>query len=89
MAGPTALPAAQMKAIHVYMGGIGLQQFFIFVFLGLVVGFHKEMLGMERSGQLGIGKGKWRGLLYVLYASLGLITVSQYTGRQCQLLISS
>jgi len=75
MAGPTALPAAQMKAIHVYMGGIGLQQFFIFVFLGLAVGFHREMLGMERGGQLGIGKGKWRGLLYVLYASLGLITI--------------
>ncbi|MCJ1485727.1 hypothetical protein MMC06_005902 [Schaereria dolodes] len=76
MAPSTAPPAEQLKGIHVYMGGIGLQQFFIVVFLGLAVKFHVTMLGMERSGALvGTGKGGWRRLLFTLYGSLALISV--------------
>ena len=87
MAGPTALPADQMKAIHVYMGGIGLQQFFIFVFLGLAVKFNMEMLKMESRGRLASTKTEWRRLLYALYASLGLITVSSLPFHLRQILI--
>lgn len=75
LAGPTADDAQVMRGIHLYMGGIGLQQFFIFLFLGVAVYFHRQMLRSERLGGTGRGKEGWRPLLYVLYASLGLITV--------------
>jgi hypothetical protein len=71
-AGPTAPMDQQLKGVHIYMGGIGLQQFFIFVFLALGVKFHREMLGLER---MGAAKQRWRALLYTLYGSLGFITV--------------
>lgn len=61
---------------NIYMGGIGLQQLFIFAFLALVIMFHRRMLTLEREGVLAsTGKTNWRTLLYCLYASLLLITV--------------
>ncbi|CZR56476.1 related to RTA1-involved in 7-aminocholesterol resistance [Phialocephala subalpina] len=72
-AGPTAPVDQQMKGVHIYMGGIGLQQFFIFVFLGLAVKFQREMRRLERMGP-GAKMG-WRGVLWTLYGSLGFITV--------------
>jgi hypothetical protein len=78
MAGPTSSPADQMKAIRVYMGGIGLQQLFIVAFVSLAARFHLEM---AKAGQHvptnGHGRKGWKGLLVTLYVSLGLITVSQ------------
>ncbi|KAI1610971.1 RTA1 domain-containing protein [Exophiala viscosa] len=72
-AGPTAPAAKQLQGIHIYMGGIGLQQFFILIFVGFGVKFQREMLELERRGVP--AKKKWRGLLYTLYTTLGLITV--------------
>jgi RTA1 like protein len=74
-AGPNDPTAKVMKGIHIYMGGIGLQQFFIFVFLGLAIKFHLEMKAFERQGLMGAGKGGWMKLLWATYASLGFITV--------------
>jgi hypothetical protein len=71
-AGPTAPVAQQLKGVHIYMGGIGLQQFFIFIFLALGVKFHREMLAWEYTGS---AKQGWKRLLFTLYASLGFITV--------------
>ena len=71
-AGPTSPQDQIMKGIHIYMGGIGLQQFFIFIFLGLAVKFHVQMLALDR---LGLGKDGWKRLLFTLYGSLGFITV--------------
>ncbi|KAE9364408.1 RTA1 domain-containing protein [Stipitochalara longipes BDJ] len=71
-AGPTAPMAQQLKGVHIYMGGIGLQQFFIFIFLGLGVKFHREMLLLERMGS---AKDGWKRLLFTLYGSLGFITI--------------
>lgn len=79
-AGPTSPPSRQMQGIHIYMGGIGLQQFFILIFLVLAVKFHSEMLKMEKlstSAPLTSSKRRWRPLLYTLYGTLGLITVSR------------
>jgi len=42
MGGPSATPDQQKKGINIYMGGIGMQEFFIIVFLGLVIKFHLE-----------------------------------------------
>jgi hypothetical protein len=72
-AGPTAPVDQQMKGVHIYMGGIGLQQFFIFIFLGLAVKFH---LTMRKSEKMGQARGGWKRLLWTLYGSLGFITVS-------------
>ncbi|CAG7935435.1 unnamed protein product [Penicillium nalgiovense] len=64
----------QMHGIHVYMGGIGIQEFFIVCFLILAVQFHRIMLQLERAGRLPIDKQRWRPLLYALYGSLVAIT---------------
>ncbi len=71
-AGPTAPQDQQMRGVHIYMGGIGLQQFFIFVFLGLVGKFHLEMRALSVVGG---AKEGWKGLMWTFYASLGFITV--------------
>ncbi|KAJ6591372.1 RTA1 like protein-domain-containing protein [Mycena sp. CBHHK59/15] len=60
-----------LMGIHIYMGGIGLQQFFIFLFVGLVVRFHYKMNRLPFSDR----PTDWRTLLRVLYASLVLITI--------------
>ncbi|KAI8958806.1 hypothetical protein F5Y11DRAFT_351113 [Daldinia sp. FL1419] len=43
MAGPTAPPDERLEAIHIYMSGIGLQQFFIVLFVVFAVGFHEYL----------------------------------------------
>lgn len=54
------------------MGGIGLQQGFIFLFLFMAIKFHRDIL---REDQTNRTRQALR-LLYVLYAALFLITVS-------------
>ncbi|MCJ1414505.1 hypothetical protein MMC32_000832 [Xylographa parallela] len=76
MGGTGAPPEQILKGVHIYMGGIGLQEFFIVVFLALAVRFHVQMMGLEKRGELrGTGKGRWRWLLGALYASLALISL--------------
>ncbi|KAL3459286.1 RTA1 like protein-domain-containing protein [Aspergillus heterothallicus] len=43
-----ASPATIMRGVHIYMGGIGLQQFFIFVFTGLFIHLQREIAAIER-----------------------------------------
>ncbi|KAJ7695604.1 RTA1 like protein-domain-containing protein [Mycena olivaceomarginata] len=68
MINPTNSAEAQLRGIHIYMGGIGLQQFFILGFVGLVIRFHYKM------NSLG-GSTAWKRPLYAMYASLLLITI--------------
>ncbi|EFQ97005.1 hypothetical protein MGYG_00048 [Nannizzia gypsea CBS 118893] len=75
MAGPGQTPEAAMRGIHIYMGGIGIQEFFILLFLILAVQFHRQMLHLEHTGRLLESKRTWRPLLYSLYISLLFITV--------------
>ena len=69
--------ASVMAGIHVYMAGIGIQEFFILVFLGLAITFHRRILFLEKSGALVTVhlNPKWRPLLYTLYVTLGFITI--------------
>ena len=60
------------KGIHIYMGGIGLQQAFILLFLFLAIKFHRELLQEHRTEKT----SRALQLLYVEYAVLVLITVS-------------
>ena len=72
MASGDGIPESQiMRGLHIYMGGVGLQQFFILGFIGVAVRFQKQMnldlpMASKRSPLL---------LLYILYAALALITV--------------
>ncbi|KAJ7655847.1 RTA1 domain-containing protein [Mycena polygramma] len=61
-------PKTALLGIHIYMGGIGLQQFFVLIFTGLVIRFHHKMLRLD-------GSTDWKRPLYVMYTSLGLITI--------------
>jgi hypothetical protein len=65
----SALVDQQMKGVYIYMGGIGLQQFFIFVFLGLAVKFHLTMNAIP------LAKLGWKRLLITLYVSLICINI--------------
>ncbi|OQD64575.1 hypothetical protein PENPOL_c007G01064 [Penicillium polonicum] len=65
----------QMNGVHIYMGGIGVQQFFIMCFLVLAVQFQRVMLQLEQAGRLPVEKHNWRRMLYALYGSLFFITV--------------
>lgn len=85
-AGPTAPVAMQMKGVHIYMGGIGLQQFFILIFLGLAVKFHLEMSRLERQN---MAKPGWQRLLFTIYGSLVFITVGFHLEfEQCRMKIN-
>lgn len=77
LAGPTSSVSQQMKAIHIYVGDISLQQFFIVVFVGFAMKFQLEMSRRERFGPpLAELKSRWKPLLFTLYTTLALITVS-------------
>ena len=75
MISPGASPQTLMTGIHIYMGGIGLQQLCILIFTAIAIGFFLTMRQQEQSGQiLDYRPRSWRPLLYVLFASLALIT---------------
>jgi len=62
--------------IHVYMGGLALQEFCILCFSGMVIKFHRRMFELEYDGTLKRqGKENWRALTYTLYASLTFISI--------------
>jgi len=78
-----------MLGIHIYMGGIGLQEFFILIFTAFAFRFRTRMIRIERSQASGLrvegenpvsGSEKinhashWKLLLYALLGTLALIT---------------
>ncbi|KAL6232011.1 RTA1 like protein-domain-containing protein [Aspergillus navahoensis] len=75
MATPSADAATMQKGIHIYMGGIGIQQFFIILFLIIAIQFHRRMLQLSQEGRLVGLKAQWKRLLYALYISLLFITI--------------
>jgi hypothetical protein len=75
MASPGASPSTIKSGVNVYMVGIGLQEFFILLFLSLMITFHRRAIQLENSGE-GNRERSWRSLLYALYGVLGAITVS-------------
>ncbi|KAJ7226969.1 RTA1 like protein-domain-containing protein [Mycena pura] len=65
---PSNSAKLQLLAIHIYMGGIGIQQFFVCGFTALVVCFHRRMRALD-------GSTEWKRPLYTMYASVVLITI--------------
>lgn len=81
---PGSSGSAVMTGIHIYMGGIGLQEFFILIFICLCTKFFLVKRAEERrlssSRNLIIQSGpssqqNWRILLFAIYSCLTLITV--------------
>ncbi|KAH0550964.1 hypothetical protein GP486_007671, partial [Trichoglossum hirsutum] len=74
MISPGADQKTVMNGIHVYMGGIGLQELFILIFLALVVKFYRRMQDLVRRREI-IPKEGWKRLSWTLYIALALITM--------------
>lgn len=72
MSSPTSSAEDQLKAIHVYMGGIGMQEIFIVIFLCLAV---RLQLDMKKAQKTMVGYTSGMRILYALYFSLAMITV--------------
>ncbi|KAL4964261.1 RTA1 domain-containing protein, partial [Aspergillus stella-maris] len=75
MATPSADAATMKKGLDIYMGGMGIQQFFILLFLIIAIQYHRRMLQLSREHRLVGLKVQWKRLLYALYTSLLFITV--------------
>lgn len=72
MASPDANATVVRIGLNIYLAGMGLQQLFIVLFLGLMAAFQKRC---TRPGGAD-GKPSWRPLLFGLYGVLVCITVS-------------
>jgi len=88
-AGPASPADDQLRAVHIYMGGIGLQEFFIVIFLALVIKFqlttrnakaNSSSLRVEENQAMGYsapaGQKGSTILSATLYTTLALISVS-------------
>ena len=76
MAGPGSNAESQKKGLNIYMGGIGMQESFIVLFLGLVIKFHYDQPQAEKDGRLREDKiTGWRWLIWALYGCLLAITI--------------
>ena len=75
MISPTADKNVILTGIHLYMAGIGVQEFFIAIFIVIAVTFHRRMLVLEQRGETR-RRTKWLRLIVTLYAVLVMITVS-------------
>lgn len=74
MASPGAGADTIRIGINVYMGGMGLQEAFILVFIGLMIKFHRRGIALDVCG-MAPRQYNWRPLLYALYGALVAITV--------------
>lgn len=72
MAGPGSSPEQQKKGLDIYLGGIGMQEGFIALFLLLAIKFHRDQLMAERVGRLTANKMTgWRWLIWTLWMLAG------------------
>ncbi|KAK6948727.1 hypothetical protein Daesc_010497 [Daldinia eschscholtzii] len=77
IASPMTPAEEQLRAIHIYMGGIGLQQLFIVIFVAFAIGFQLEMRNMKTLKAMTTTNSNWRPLLFTLYATLTCITFAK------------
>ncbi len=60
------------NGLHIYTAGVGLQQLFILIFVALSINFTQRLNRVCDATDIRAGKT----MMYVLYTSLGLISVS-------------
>ncbi|KAM7186224.1 RTA1 like domain containing protein, partial [Naviculisporaceae sp. PSN 640] len=81
MASPGGEPEQIKRGLDIYTGGTALQQFFIFIFIGLMIMFQRQVtkLGYSSVGYAsetgGVAKKSYKPLLFALYGTLLFITV--------------
>ena len=63
-------PSTIQDGLHVYMAGVGVQEGFVLLFSILAARFHIKVRQIETGRST-----HWKGMLYVVYATLTLITV--------------
>ncbi len=73
MTSPSSSPEVVKIGLDIYLGGMGLQQACILVFVGLMYAFQRRC---RMEGVSGEGKRGWKPLLWALYGVLVCITVS-------------
>ncbi|KAF7587594.1 hypothetical protein BBP40_007014 [Aspergillus hancockii] len=77
----TDVPTSRvMLGLHIYMGGIGLQELFVLIFAGFTMHLHRKIMILEREGaldaeQMKKGPASWRWLFYAMYIALVMITI--------------
>lgn len=81
MTSPGGSSGTVQTGLHIYTGGVAMQELFILCFLGLMVVFHRKALKLDECVQpedLVDSKvpRRWTSLLYTLYAVLAFISVS-------------
>ncbi|KAI4595318.1 hypothetical protein KJ359_006992 [Pestalotiopsis sp. 9143b] len=77
MASPGAGADTIKTGLNVYLAGMGFQQFFILLFLWLMIEFHIRCnsWGPGGAASYGAGKRSWKPLHFALYGTLTAITV--------------
>jgi hypothetical protein len=75
MASPGASASIIQTGLNIYMGGMGLQQFFIAMFCCLMIAFQEAGNRARGRSPNEDGKRSWKPLLFALYGVLLCITV--------------
>ncbi|KAK1751948.1 RTA1 like protein-domain-containing protein [Echria macrotheca] len=75
MASPGAAPETVKTGLNIYTGGTALQQLFIFIFLGLMIMFHRACSPLRNGVSVHGGGRDWKPLLLALYGVLVCITI--------------
>jgi hypothetical protein len=80
MASPGADPNTIKIGLNIYLAGMSFQQFFIVIFLWLMIEFHLRCNSWGPGGAAagGASKRSWKPLHFSLYAVLTCITVSSF-----------
>lgn len=81
MTSPGGAGGTVQIGLHIYTGGVAMQELFIFCFLGLMVVFHRKAFRLDDDERcMGSEEGRmprgWKALLYTLYAVPVFISVS-------------
>lgn len=77
MASPGASASTVKTGLNIYLAGTGIQQFFIFVFLWLMIEFHRRMAswGPQGAAYSTVNKKSWKPLHFALYGVLACISI--------------
>ncbi|KAF2468914.1 uncharacterized protein BDR25DRAFT_304838 [Lindgomyces ingoldianus] len=75
MISPGASEANKQNGLHIYQAGIGAQQGFVVMFIVVMIGFHKSMYDLEKTGWRDNLGRKWKLMIWLLYLILLLITI--------------
>ncbi|KAF9265934.1 hypothetical protein L218DRAFT_923430 [Marasmius fiardii PR-910] len=70
----TDAPKLKLIGFHVYQGGVGVQQFFIVIFIVLAIRCQVKLKALEDAGERH-RETSWRKVLFPIYGALLLITI--------------